>query len=47
MKALTIKKTWKEWTKIQNIFFVQFQALFSQKIINIHLYISYKALYVQ
>ena len=32
-----------EWTKIQNIFFVQFQALFSQKIINIHLYISYKA----
>ena len=25
------------------IFFVQFQAPFSQKIINIHLYISYKA----
>ena len=31
-------------TKIQNSFFVQFQAPFSQKInINIHLYISYKA----
>ena len=42
LKTLTIKKTKKELTEIRNIFFVKFQAPFSQKIINIQLCISFK-----
>ena len=42
MKTLTIKKLRKNRQKFE-IFFEEFQAPFSQKIINIHLYISYKA----
>ena len=43
IKTLNYKKTKKESTKIRNIFFVKFQSPVSQKIINIQLYISYKA----
>ena len=42
MKTPTMKKLRRNRQKFE-IFFVKFQAPFSQKIINIHLYISYKA----
>ena len=42
IKTLTIKELRRNRQKFE-IFFVKFQAPFPQKIINIHLYISYKA----
>ena len=47
IKALTIKKKLRRNRQKFEIFFVKFQVPFSQKIINIHLYVSYKASYVQ
>ena len=41
INILTIKNLRRNRQKFE-IFFVKFQAPFSQKIINIHLYISYK-----
>ena len=42
IKTLTIKKIRRNRQKFE-IFFVNFQAPFAQKIINIHVYISYRA----
>ena len=42
-KNSNYKKSWKESIKFEIFFFVKFQAPFSQKTINIHLDISYKA----
>ena len=46
IKTLTKKKLRRNRQKFE-IFFVKFQAPFPQKIIDIQLYISFKALYVQ
>ena len=43
IKTLTIKKLRRRNRQKFEIFFVKFQAPFSQKIINIQLYISFKA----
>ena len=43
IKTLTIKKLRRRNRQKFEIFFVKFQASFSQKVINIQLYISFKA----